>query len=124
MSKIRVDELAQKLGLDNKVLLERLHQAGVQAKSHTTVLEESDVKKLEAASAPPAGKVDEERINVGIIRRRRKETPAAEVEAVAVAEEAVVTAPVGAVKPVLSGLIVHDVLIGDGPQNRIRYETS
>ena len=33
MSKIRVYELAQKLGLENKTLLEKLQSAGVDAKN-------------------------------------------------------------------------------------------
>src|SRR5512133_2453215 len=88
MGKTKVFELAKKLGVENNVLLERLQQAGIDAKSHQSVLEESDVKKFEAASQSTK-KVDEERINPGIIRRRRKETAAEETAPV----EAVVAAP-------------------------------
>ena len=77
MGKTRVYELAQKLGLENKDLLERLQDAGIDAKTHMSVLEEDDVRKFEATSTPAAEKVEEERITPGIIRRRRKEVPQA-----------------------------------------------
>ena len=81
MGKTRVYELAQKLGLENKVLLERLQAAGVDAKTHMSVLEEDELQKFETASTPTIEKIEEERINPGIIRRRRKEVaPPAAVE--------------------------------------------
>ena len=73
MGKTKVFELAKKLGLENKEMIERLHKAGIDAKSHQSVLEEGDLKKFEAA-AQIDKKVDEERLSGGIIRRRRKET--------------------------------------------------
>ncbi len=89
MAKTRVYELAQKLGLDNKVLLERLQDAGVEATSHMSALEEEDIRKFETGAKPVAEKVEEERITPGIIRRRRKEVPqvATEPAAPTVAEE-------------------------------------
>jgi translation initiation factor IF-2 len=75
MGKIKVNELAQTLGLDHKVLLERLQAAGIEAKTQSSVLDEEDLRKFEAASTPPVEKIEEERINPGIIRRRRKEVP-------------------------------------------------
>ena len=77
MGKTRVYELAQKLGLENKEMLEKLQEAGVTAKTHMSFLEEDDLRKFEAASAPVQEKIEEERINPGIIRRRRKEVPQA-----------------------------------------------
>ncbi|BCA79518.1 translation initiation factor IF-2 [Desulfuromonas sp. AOP6] len=77
MGKTRVYELAQKLGVENKDLLERLQEAGIDAKTHMSVLEEDDVRKFEATSAPAVEKIEEERIMPGIIRRRRKEVPQA-----------------------------------------------
>jgi len=76
MSKIRVYELAAKLGLENKELLARLKKAGVEAKTHMSMLDESDVRQLEADQAPKeteAPEIEERRISSGIIRRRRKE---------------------------------------------------
>ena len=95
MGKTRVYELAQKLGLDNKVLLEKLQQAGVDAKNHMSVLEEHELEKFETASTPSVEKVEEERITPGIIRRRRKEVapPAAAAEEPPAEEKAAVAAP-------------------------------
>ena len=93
MSKIRVYELAQKLGVDNKVLLDQLQHAGVDAKSHMSVIEDQDLQKLETAKAPPVDNVAEERITPGLIRRRRKESAPTEVEA-AVVETPAKTEPV------------------------------
>jgi translation initiation factor IF-2 len=78
--KIRIYELAQQLGLDNKVLLEKLQAAGIEAKSHMSVLDESDLEKFdmdaETAEQPAVEeKIEERRITPGIIRRRRKEVP-------------------------------------------------
>ncbi|WP_298036906.1 translation initiation factor IF-2 [uncultured Desulfuromonas sp.] len=92
MAKTRVYELAQKLGLDNKVLLERLHQAGIEAKSHMSVLEDDEVRKLETSVEPVAAgaseeKVEERVVRPGLIRRRRREIPKAVEEAEAPAEE-------------------------------------
>ncbi|PKN13681.1 MAG: translation initiation factor IF-2 [Deltaproteobacteria bacterium HGW-Deltaproteobacteria-4] len=94
MGKTKVFELAKKLGLENKEMIERLHKAGIDAKSHQSVLEEGDLKKFEAA-AQSDKKVDEERISGGIIRRRRKDT-APEVEAASPVDlpEAAVIPPV------------------------------
>ena len=103
MGKTKVFELAKKLGLENKEMIERLHKAGIDAKSHQSVLEEGDLKKFEAAVQTDK-KVDEERLSGGIIRRRRKET-VPEVEAapvVAIPEAAVAPSaatPVSAPSP-------------------------
>ncbi|TLM69370.1 MAG: translation initiation factor IF-2 [Deltaproteobacteria bacterium] len=76
MSKIRVHELAKKMGIDSKDLIEQLNRAGVEAKSHASVLEDADLHKFEASkSASQAAsaaevKVDERRIGSGLIRRR------------------------------------------------------
>jgi translation initiation factor IF-2 len=86
MSKIRVHELAKKLGIDNHELIDQLSRAGVDAKSHASVLEAADLQKFEAAKAAPQPvaaadvKVDEQRISSGLIRRRvnRVATPAEE----------------------------------------------
>jgi len=78
MSKIRVYELAQKLGLENKDLLAKLKDAGIEAKTHMSVLEADVVQKFEAgqekADEKPAV-IEERRISSGLIRRRRKEAP-------------------------------------------------
>ncbi len=88
MSKIRVYELAQKLGVDNKILLDQLQQAGVDAKSHMSVVEDQDLQRLETAKSPPVENVEEARITPGLIRRRRKESAPADLEAAAVGSSA------------------------------------
>ena len=75
MGKIRVYELAQKLGVENKDLLDRLEDAGIDAKSHMSFLEEDDIRKLEDDSVPTVEKVEEKLVKPGLIRRRRKEVP-------------------------------------------------
>ena len=109
MAKIRVYELATKLGLDNKEIVDKLNQAGIEVKNHMSALEEEVALKFESsqslqADAAPVDetvevKVKEERIGSGLIRRRRKtvvkEEPVAE-EPVAAAE---VPTPVVASEP-------------------------
>ena len=73
MSKIRVYELAHKMGIDNKELIARLHAIGVEVKSHTSVVEEAVAKKL---TAPPPIKDDskeEVRVTTTVIRRRARQ---------------------------------------------------
>ena len=115
MGKTKVFELAKKLGLENKEMIERLHKAGIDAKSHQSVLEEGDLKKFEAVVQTDK-KVDEERISGGIIRRRRKETvpeveaaPAAELPVVAVAPPAATPAvtPTAAAEVVVKAAVVE-----------------
>ncbi|HLO24663.1 MAG TPA: translation initiation factor IF-2 N-terminal domain-containing protein, partial [Geobacteraceae bacterium] len=96
MTKIRVYELAQKMGIENKELMARLKAMGVDVKSHTASIEEADVKNLLAAAppsvaeTPPAAREvskEEVRVTTTIIRRRAKvveptaEVPAPPVEA-------------------------------------------
>jgi len=77
--KIRVHELAKKMGVENKELIEQLERAGVAVKSHASVLEDADLRKLEStkAAAPVAADVtvDEQRISSGLIRRRATRAP-------------------------------------------------
>ncbi|HKI51273.1 MAG TPA: translation initiation factor IF-2 [Geothermobacteraceae bacterium] len=81
MAKTRVYELAQKLGLENKDLLDKLEQAGIEVNNHMSSLDEADLEKFEAASeAPKEERIEEQRISSGIIRRRRKEVPKPVVE--------------------------------------------
>jgi translation initiation factor IF-2 len=97
MSKIRVYELAQKMGIENKELIARLKAVGVEVKSHTASVEEADAKKLEAPASPPQTDIpptvkevakEEVRVATGVIRRRAKV-----VETVAEAPAEVVPAP-------------------------------
>ena len=90
MTKIRVYELAQKMGIDNKELMSRLKGVGVDVKSHTATIDEAEVRNLFAAAAPqPAPALattrevskEEVRVTTTVIRRRAKvvEQPMEEV---------------------------------------------
>lgn len=104
MAKIRIYELAQQMGVENKELLERLQQAGIEAKSHMSVVDEEAIRSLDkekASAEPPPVSFDEERVNTGLIRRRRKvepeiveEPPVVEVVAEIEKVEKVVAEPV------------------------------
>lgn len=83
MGKTKVSELAQKLGLDSKEVMERLQKAGVEVKSEKSFLEDEDLRKFEAQASPQTEVVEEERITSGVIRRRRKDVKPT-TEAVAV----------------------------------------
>jgi translation initiation factor IF-2 len=101
MAKIRVHELAKKLGIENRELIDQLERAGVAVKSHASILEEADLRKLESAKpAPPAPAaettVDEQRIGSGLIRRRVSRAP----EPPPAPEPVVETVPVVAAEPV------------------------
>ena len=81
MAKIRVHELATKLGLDNKEIVDKLNHAGIEVKNHMSALEEEVALKFETTLSGKTGsassdesvavKVNEERISSGLIRRRR-----------------------------------------------------
>ncbi len=106
MAKIRVYELATKLGLDNKEIVDKLNQAGIEVKNHMSALEEEVALKFEAAQSSKGDqaqadesvevKVNEERISSGLIRRRRKTVAREEP----VAEEAPVATSVAEAAPV------------------------
>ena len=71
MAKVRVYELAKKMGLENKELLDQLAAAGIEVKSHASSLSDEEVAKFENFRNPPEEKLEEERIKPGLIRRRR-----------------------------------------------------
>jgi translation initiation factor IF-2 len=113
MSKVRVYELAQKMGIDNKELMIKLKDAGVEVKNHMAMIDEADAKRLEAP-APKGSSPDREvpkeevRVTSTVIRRRAKvvdtveEPVAPQPEPVPepVKVEAVKPAPVVEVAPV------------------------
>lgn len=71
MGKVRVYELAKKMGLENKDLLAKLADAGVEVASHSSALSEEDLQKFETYTNPPEEKIEEARIKPGLIRRRK-----------------------------------------------------
>ncbi|MDY0269825.1 translation initiation factor IF-2 [Trichloromonas sp.] len=83
MGKTKVFELAQKLGLELRTVMDRLRKAGVEVKSEKSFLDDDDLRKFEAQDSAQAEVVEEERITSGVIRRRRKDVKPA-VEPVAV----------------------------------------
>ncbi|HEY6837528.1 MAG TPA: translation initiation factor IF-2 N-terminal domain-containing protein, partial [Geobacteraceae bacterium] len=107
MNKIRVYELAQKMGVDNKEIMARLQAVGVTVKNHMAVIDEADAKKLQTPAAPTTTVKDvskeEVRVSTGLIRRRAKvveavvEAPPVEVAPEPVKEEVVAVKP--AAKP-------------------------
>ncbi|HMB16939.1 MAG TPA: translation initiation factor IF-2 [Pelovirga sp.] len=75
MVKVRVYELAKKIGIENKDLLAKLAEAGVDVASHASSLSDEDIHRFENFNNPPQEKVEEERIKPGLIRRRRTVVP-------------------------------------------------
>ncbi len=78
MAKVRVYELAEKLGLSNKEMVAQLNKVGIEAKNHMSSIEEevslkfeTDRAKEPAAAEPSEANVKEERISSGLIRRRK-----------------------------------------------------
>ncbi|MCD6581197.1 MAG: translation initiation factor IF-2 [Desulfuromusa sp.] len=92
MGKVRVYELAKKMGLENKDLLAKLAEAEIDVSSHSSSLAEEDLQKFEDFINPPEEKIEEARIKPGIIRRRRT-IVRKPVEEPLMAEESVVSEP-------------------------------
>jgi len=83
MAKVRVYELAQKHGLENKDLISKLEEMGIEVKNHMSSLDEDQVARYEDESVPKVEKIVEKRLTAGVIRRRRKEVSDAPAETVA-----------------------------------------
>jgi len=91
MSKIRVHELAQKMGIENKELIVRLKAIGVEISNHMAAIDEDVAKKLQAPATVTMTVKDvaqeETRVSSTVIRRRAKvvekvvEVPVEEVQA-------------------------------------------
>jgi len=94
MSKIRVYELARELSLTNKALMDKLHKMEIPVGSHMSSLEDEVVQRIKAVIF---GKKEpsslDTRVKPTVIRRRRKPTEPAPVEADEPAEEAAEAAP-------------------------------
>ena len=61
MTKIRVNQLAKELGLENARLLELLHKLKIEAKSHSSSIDEEAVKKVKALVKEEAHKPAKEK---------------------------------------------------------------
>ncbi|MEW6076505.1 MAG: translation initiation factor IF-2 [Thermodesulfobacteriota bacterium] len=109
MAKTRIYELARALNLENKALLSRLAEMGIEGKSHTSTLEDDVVERVKqslfAGSTGKPASMEQKRVGSNVIRKRKQKTVAQpepeseEIEQVtpeeaASAEEAVPEAPV------------------------------
>ena len=70
MSKIKVHELAKKIGINSKELVEKANELGINVKSHLSTLEDSDAKKLEESFGKVKKEVTEKTSGPVIIRRQ------------------------------------------------------
>jgi translation initiation factor IF-2 len=78
MGKKRVYELAKELGLDNKAIIARLKQMGIEVASHSSTIDDVDASNLILSlEREKKDSQSEKRVMPGIIRRRaKKEEPA------------------------------------------------
>jgi len=76
MSKIRVHELAQKMGIENKELIVKLKAMGIEISNHMAAIDEDVAKKLQAPATVTMTVKDvsqeETRVTSTVIRRRAK----------------------------------------------------
>jgi translation initiation factor IF-2 len=72
MSKTRVYELAQQMGIDNKELIAKLAAVGVEVKNHMAAIDDADIKKLSAPATVKEVSQEEVRVKPTLIRRRAK----------------------------------------------------
>ena len=70
MSKIKVHELAKKIGINSKELVEKANELGINVKSHLSTLEDSEAKKLEESFGKVKKEVTEKTSGPVIIRRQ------------------------------------------------------
>ncbi len=99
MSKTRIKDLAQKMGVESTEILERLKHLGVEVKSANALLDEEVVKKLQE---PPASKEHgqgEVRVKSDVIRRRKAVEEPSPVLAVEAAVEPVAEVVIPQAKP-------------------------
>ncbi len=69
MGKIKIHEIAKKLGVNSKEVLERALELGIQVKTHLSSVEESEAKKIEAKFTGSKKEVKEKKETPVIIRR-------------------------------------------------------
>ena len=73
MAKIRIYELARDLNMTNKMLLEKIRDMDIDAKSHMSSLDDDTLARIRAKIlGSPAKEIEETRIKPTLIRRRRK----------------------------------------------------
>ncbi|MEE2901657.1 MAG: translation initiation factor IF-2 [Myxococcota bacterium] len=73
MAKKRVHEIAKELGFQNKDLIVKLQELGFEVKSHSSSVDEADVREaLRKAEEQRRSSTDEKKLKAGVIRRRPK----------------------------------------------------
>jgi len=73
MAKVRVYELAKKLNMENKELVDKLKAGGLNIKNYMSTLdEEASRRAMEIISSTKSEVVEEKRIKSNVIRRRKK----------------------------------------------------
>ena len=70
MSKIKVHELAKKIGINSKEVVEKANELGINVKSHLSTLEDSEAKKLEESFGKVKKEATEKTSGPVIIRRQ------------------------------------------------------
>lgn len=71
MGKKRVFEIAKELGYQNRDLIEKLQKLGIEVKSHSSTVDEDEVRRaLRKAEDERRAKTQESRVSRGVIRRR------------------------------------------------------
>lgn len=70
MGKMKIHEIAKKLGLNSKEVLEKAKEMGLDVKSHLSILEEADAKKLEESFEKTKKDIPEKTSGPVIIRRQ------------------------------------------------------
>lgn len=70
MSKIKVHEIAKKVGVNSKDVLEKAKELGLDVKSHLSILEDADAKRLEESFGKVKKEVTEKNSTPVIIRRQ------------------------------------------------------
>ena len=79
MGKLRVHELAKKIGIDNKDLVEKLKSAGLDVKTHSSSVDEGEAMKVLSGEGAAAEKAPARRPRT-MVRRRRGGGDEAETE--------------------------------------------
>ena len=71
MGKIKIHEIAKKIGVNSKEVLEKALELGLDVKTHMSSVDENDAKKIEAkfSNATPKKEVKEKKDSPVIIRR-------------------------------------------------------
>jgi translation initiation factor IF-2 len=88
MGKVRVYELAKELQMSNKELVAKLQEMGYQVKSHSSTIEEFEVKDIkDRLAGKKAQVITEQKVRPTVIRRRKKIVPKPEEEAAGEAVE-------------------------------------